>query len=146
MAIKSIQYRKQTGVPDPVDVHVGGRVKLRRTLLGFSQEELADAVGVTFQQVQKYERGTNRMGASRIFDMSTVLDVSVSYFYEDMPREIRARNSVESTPPSESFETSNDPELSLYTKRETLELVRYYFQVPDKKIRTELMHLIQSLG
>ena len=146
MAIKSIQYRKKTGVPDPVDVHVGGRVKLRRTLLGFSQEELADAVGVTFQQVQKYERGTNRMGASRIFDMSTVLDVSVSYFYEDMPKEIRARNSVESTPPSESFKTSNDSELSLYTKRETLELVRYYFQIPDKKIRTELMDLIQSLG
>ena len=146
MAIRSIEYRKQIGVPDPVDVHVGGRVKLRRTLLGFSQEELADAVGVTFQQVQKYERGTNRMGASRIFDMSTVLDVPVSYFYQDMPKEIRARNSVDSTPPSASFETSNDPELSLYTKRETLELVRYYFQVPDKKIRTELMHLIQSLG
>lgn len=145
MAIKSIQYRKQTGVPDPVDVHVGGRVKLRRTLLGFSQEELADAVGVTFQQVQKYERGTNRMGASRIFDMSTVLDVPVSYFYQDMPKEIEARNSADSTPPSESFETSNDPELSLYTKRETLELVRYYFQIPDKNIRTELMDLIQSL-
>ena len=145
MAIKSIQYRKKTGVPDPVDVHVGGRVKLRRTLLGFSQEELADAVGVTFQQVQKYERGTNRMGASRIFDMSTVLDVPVSYFYQDMPKEIEARNSADSTPPSESFETSNDPELSLYTKRETLELVRYYFQIPDKNIRTELMDLIQSL-
>ena len=145
MAIKSIQYRKKTGVPDPVDVHVGGRVKLRRTLLGFSQEELADAVGVTFQQVQKYERGTNRMGASRIFDMSTVLDVPVSYFYQDMPEEIKARNSAESTPPSESFETSNDPELSLYTKRETLELVRYYFQIPDKNIRTELMDLIRSL-
>ena len=145
MAIKSIQYRKKTGVPDPVDVHVGGRVKLRRTLLGFSQEELADAVGVTFQQVQKYERGTNRMGASRIFDMSTVLDVPVSYFYQDMPKEIEARNSADSTPPSESFETSNDPELSLYTKRETLELVRYYFQIPDKNIRTELMDLIRSL-
>jgi len=145
MAIKSIKYRKQTGVPDPVDVHVGGRVKLRRTLLGFSQEELADAVGVTFQQVQKYERGTNRMGASRLFDMATVLDVPVSYFYQDMPQEIRARKSNDATPPSESFEPANDPELSLYTKRETLELVRYYFQITDKQTRTELMDLIQAL-
>ena len=144
--MKRIQYRKQTGVPDPVDVHVGGRVKLRRTLLGFSQEELADAVGVTFQQVQKYERGTNRMGASRLFDMATVLDVSVSYFYQDMPKEIRARKSNEVTPPSESFELANDPELSLYTKRETLELVRYYFQISDKQTRNELMDLIQALS
>ena len=144
--MKRIQYRKQTGVPDPVDVHVGGRVKLRRTLLGLSQEELADAVGVTFQQVQKYERGTNRMGASRLFDMATVLDVSVSYFYQDMPKEIRARKSNEVTPPSESFELANDPELSLYTKRETLELVRYYFQISDKQTRTELMDLIQALS
>ncbi len=144
--MKRIQYRKQTGVPDPVDVHVGGRVKLRRTLLGLSQEELADAVGVTFQQVQKYERGTNRMGASRLFDMATVLDVSVSYFYQDMPKEIRARKSNEVTPPSESFELANDPELSLYTKRETLELVRYYFQISDKQTRNELMDLIQALS
>ena len=144
--MKRIQYRKQTGVPDPVDVHVGGRVKLRRTLLGLSQEELADAVGVTFQQVQKYERGTNRMGASRLFDMATVLDVPASYFYRDMPKEIRARKSNEVTPPSESFELANDPELSLYTKRETLELVRYYFQISDKQTRNELMDLIQALS
>ena len=144
--MKRIQYRKQTGVPDPVDVHVGGRVKLRRTLLGLSQEELADAVGVTFQQIQKYERGTNRMGASRLFDMATVLDVPVSYFYQDIPKEIRARKSNEVTPPSESFELANDPELSLYTKRETLELVRYYFQISDKQTRNELMDLIQALS
>ncbi len=94
--MKRIQYRKQTGVPDPVDVHVGGRVKLRRTLLGLSQEELADAVGVTFQQIQKYERGTNRMGASRLFDMATVLDVPVSYFYQDIPRKSGPGNPMRS--------------------------------------------------
>ena len=142
---KRRKQRKTRGKPTYIDVHVGQRVRQRRILLGYSQERLADALNLTFQQVQKYERGTNRMGASRIFDMSTVLDVPVSYFYQDMPKEIEARNSADSTPPSESFETSTDPELSLYTKRETLELVRYYFQIPDKNIRTELMDLIQSL-
>src|SRR5256885_4646469 len=71
------------GKPNPVDVHVGARVRLRRTLLGMSQEKLGDAIGLTFQQVQKYERGANRIGASRLYDLSRVLDVPVSYFFEE---------------------------------------------------------------
>src|SRR5580692_2630680 len=68
--------------PDPIDVHVGSRVRLRRNMLGLSQEKLADAIGLTFQQVQKYERGTNRVGASRLLELSRVLDVPVSFFYD----------------------------------------------------------------
>src|SRR4028118_420756 len=71
--------------PSPIDVHVGGRVRLRRTLLGMSQERLGEALGLTFQQVQKYERGVNRIGASRLFDLSRVLDVPISFFFDDMP-------------------------------------------------------------
>jgi transcriptional regulator with XRE-family HTH domain len=71
--------------PSPIDIHVGSRVRLRRTLLGMSQERLGDALGLTFQQVQKYERGVNRVGASRLFDISRVLDVPISYFFDDMP-------------------------------------------------------------
>src|SRR3954463_9950619 len=71
--------------PSPIDVHVGGRVRLRRTLLGMSQEKLGDALGLTFQQVQKYERGVNRIGASRLFDLSRVLDVPIGFFFDDMP-------------------------------------------------------------
>src|ERR1700683_4563334 len=73
------------GRPSPIDVHVGSRVRLRRTLLGMSQERLGEALGLTFQQVQKYERGVNRVGASRLFDLSRVLDVPISFFFDDMP-------------------------------------------------------------
>src|ERR1700681_831166 len=76
--------RQKSERRNPVDVHVGSRVPLRRTLLGMSQEKLGDAIGLTFQQVQKYERGANRIGASRLFDLSRVLDVPVSFFFEDM--------------------------------------------------------------
>src|SRR5919107_1994508 len=71
--------------PSPIDAHVGGRVRLRRTLMGMSQEKLGDALGLTFQQVQKYERGVNRIGASRLFDLSRVLDVPIGFFFDDMP-------------------------------------------------------------
>src|SRR5919202_7008509 len=76
--------------PSPIDVHVGSRVRLRRTLLGLSQEKLGDALGLTFQQVQKYERGVNRIGASRLFDLSRVLDVPISFFFDDMPDSLAA--------------------------------------------------------
>src|ERR1700754_4090626 len=71
--------------PSPIDVHVGSRIRLRRTLLGMSQERLGESLGLTFQQVQKYERGVNRVGASRLFDLSRVLDVPISFFFDDMP-------------------------------------------------------------
>src|SRR3978361_366440 len=74
--------------PSPIDIHVGSRVRLRRTLLGMSQERLGDALGLTFQQVQKYERGVNRVGASRLFDISRVLDVPISFFYYNMPERL----------------------------------------------------------
>ena len=74
--------------PSPIDIHVGGRIRLRRTLMGMSQERLGEALGLTFQQVQKYERGVNRVGASRLFDLSRVLDVSISFFFDDMPEPI----------------------------------------------------------
>ena len=76
---------KEKERPSPIDVHVGTRIRLRRTLLGMSQERLGEALGLTFQQVQKYERGVNRVGASRLFDLSRVLDVPISFFFDDMP-------------------------------------------------------------
>ena len=79
--------RRKSDKPNPIDVHVGTRVRLRRTLLGMSQEKLGDALGLTFQQVQKYERGANRIGASRLYDLSHVLDVPVSFFFDDIKAE-----------------------------------------------------------
>jgi len=81
----STRGRLEDGAPNPVDVHVGARMRLRRTLLGISQEKLGEAIGLTFQQIQKYERGTNRISASRLFDLARVLDVPISFFFDDMP-------------------------------------------------------------
>src|SRR5919107_592625 len=78
------RYGRGTGVPDPVDVHVGARIRTRRLLLGMNQETLANALGLTFQQVQKYEGGANRVSASRLSQVAEVLSVSVSYFFEDL--------------------------------------------------------------
>jgi transcriptional regulator with XRE-family HTH domain len=132
------------GHPNPIDVHVGGRVRQRRTLLGFSQEKLADAIGLTFQQVQKYERGANRIGSSRLFDLARVLDVPVAYFFEDMSATVasrtpsRMRGLAESKP--EPFEL--DP----MAKRETLELVRAYYRIADPQVRKRVFELAKSLG
>src|SRR5471030_542671 len=82
--------RPKIDTPSQIDIHVGSRVRLRRTLLGMSQEKLGNAVGLTFQQIQKYERGANRIGASRLFDMARVLDVQVQFFFDEMPVESAA--------------------------------------------------------
>src|SRR6266851_4174111 len=81
---KPVRRRQKSDKPNPVDVHVGSRVRLRRTLLGLSQEKLGEAIGLTFQQVQKYERGANRIGASRLHELGTVLDVPVEFFFADL--------------------------------------------------------------
>src|SRR5437764_13188868 len=121
--------RQKSDKPNPIDIHVGSRVRLRRTLLGMSQEKLGEAIGLTFQQVQKYERGANRVGASRLYDLSRVLDVPVSYFFEEMvpAGEGEARGGLAEAP--DRYEA--DPML----KRETLELVRAYYKTPDPQLR-----------
>lgn len=80
--------------PNPVDVHVGNRVRLRRTLIGMSQDKLGKALSLTFQQVQKYERGANRIGASRLYQISQILDVPITFFYDDMPAEVTGEPST----------------------------------------------------
>ncbi len=90
MAKSKQRFGRGTGKPHPVDLHAGERVRQRRRLLGITQTDLGDAIGVTFQQVQKYERGVNRIGASRLFDLARVLDVPIDYFFEDIPLEAPA--------------------------------------------------------
>ena len=126
--------------PDPVDVHVGGRVRLRRTLLGMSQEKLGAALGLTFQQIQKYERGTNRIGSSRLHQLSRVLDVPVSFFFDDMP----GAGAGGRPGFGEDGQASFDQEQ--LSKRETLELVRAYYRITDPTVRTRLFDLVKALG
>lgn len=142
-AARSSRGRMPSGKPNPVDVYVGSRVRLRRTLLGLSQEKLGEAIGLTFQQVQKYERGANRIGASRLWDLSKVLDCPVSYFFEDMEYDVQAaspRNLTERTAEPEARES--DP----MTKRETLELVRAYYKITDPHVRRRIYELAKSLA
>ncbi len=134
----------RTGKPNPVDIHVGSRLRLRRTLLGLSQEKLGDSVGLTFQQIQKYERGANRISASRMHALSRVLDVPVSFFFEDMPPEISGKGGkpVPGVAKTYQAEFSHDP----LAKRETLELVRAYYRIKDPSIRKRLSALAKSLA
>lgn len=125
---------------NPVDGHVGSRVRLRRTLLGMSQTKLGEKLGLTFQQVQKYERGHNRIGAGRLYKLSQVLDVPVSFFFDDMP---------EGTAPDGPATAGNagdsvDPDQM--SKRETLELVRAYYRVREPKVRRAIFELVKAAG
>ena len=131
------------GVPHPVDIHVGSRVRMRRTLLGMSQEKLGEALGLTFQQVQKYERGANRIGASRLFEISRSLDVPVSFFFEDMPAEAaHARAASLSGLAEDQEEMERDP----LAKRETLELVRAYYRITDPRVRKRMFELTKAVA
>ncbi len=130
--------------PDAVDVHVGARVRLRRTLLGFSQAALGEALGLTFQQIQKYERGANRISASRLWSMAEVLDVPVSFFFDDMPATLlQARGHPGAVPDGGASESADD---GVMTKRETLELVRAYYRIANPKVRRQTYDLFKALG
>ncbi len=135
--------KPEVHVPNPIDVHVGSRVRLRRTLLGMSQEKLGQAIGLTFQQVQKYERGANRIGASRLFDLSRVLDVPVSFFFDDMPPEVAKTPAQKYFTPEEVPDTQ---EVDPLAKRETLELVRAYYKVVDPQVRKRVFELVKALA
>ncbi len=125
--------------PHQVDVHVGSRVRLRRTLLGMSQEKLGDALGLTFQQVQKYERGANRIGSSRLYELSQILDVPISFFFDDMPGAPRPANAVQEAGP-DAYEADQ------LSRRETLELVRAYYRIGDDTVRKRIFELVKSIG
>ncbi len=130
----------------PIDAHVGSRIRLRRTLLGMSQERLGEALGLTFQQVQKYERGVNRVGASRLYDLSRVLDVPIAFFFDDMPEPLASTHGGQAYRRvggfAESQEAFGD---EMMNRRETLELVRAYYRITDNAVRKRVFELIKSL-
>ena len=128
-----------------IDIHVGKRVRLRRTLLGMSQEQLGVTLDLTSQQVQKYESGANRISASRLQDISQVLDVTIGYFFEDMSSETKLASPRKVSInfkkiPNEYFES--DP----VVRRETLELVRTYYSISEPEVRKRLSEIIKSVA
>lgn len=127
-----------------IDVHVGRRVRMRRTLLGMSQEQLGEALSITFQQVQKYERGSNRVSASRLWDIGQILDAPVSFFFEDMsddtmdhsPRKMKTGDAA----------NVGDAPLDPMARRETLELVRAYYQITNAGVRKRITEMVKAVA
>ena len=136
------QKRKTKGTPDSVDVHVGQRLRVRRSLLGLSQEKLAEAIGLTFQQIQKYERGMNRISAGRLYQFSKILDIPISYFFENLGKEAGSEPSYGLSDNSQEEFTNND----LMQNKETLELVRIYYSIKDLRLRKDILRFMKSMA
>jgi transcriptional regulator with XRE-family HTH domain len=146
---RPVRRRPKLDHPNPIDVHVGSRVRLRRTLLGMSQEKLGEAIGLTFQQVQKYERGTNRIGASRLWELSAVLEVPVQFFFGEMAPETLAemsRITSHKPAPDPDAAATTIASTSAITRPETLELIRAYDRIPIASVRRRLYELTKTLA
>ncbi len=144
MAKSKRRFGRGTGKPHPIDVHVGEQVRLRRKLLGMTQTDLGDALDLSNQQVEKNERGVNRIGSSRLLALTRVLDVPIDYFFEDMPPEVAAIPSAPKRRGKAKKLTGYEPDLMV--KRETLELVRAYYKIEDADVRKGVYQLIKAVG
>lgn len=127
--------------PNPIDIHVGSRIRLRRTMLGMSQEKLGESLGITFQQIQKYEKGTNRVGASRLQNISSILNVPVSFFFEDAPGE-----SSSSGTSGLAEASSSNYVVDFLSSSEGLQLNRAFVKIGDPKVRRKLVDLVKALA
>ncbi|MBX2833521.1 MAG: helix-turn-helix domain-containing protein [Micavibrio sp.] len=138
---------KTKGTPNKVDIHVGQRLRIRRSLMGFSQEKLASLIGLTFQQIQKYERGTNRVSAGRLYELSKILEVPVNYFFD----QINSSLTDGSTQPGmsdnnqESFKSKSNEMDDIMSSKETLELIRIYYSIENSDTRKDLLKLIKGM-
>lgn len=126
--------------PNPIDIHVGSRIRLRRTMLGMSQEKLGEALGITFQQIQKYEKGTNRVGASRLQNISAILNVPVSFFFEDAPGDSASGVSGMAEASSSNYV------VDFLSSSEGLQLNRAFVKIGDPKVRRKLVDLVKALA
>ena len=142
---KSSGRSASQGRPNLVDMHVGNRIRMRRTILGMSQMALAEALGLSFQQVQKYELGANRVSSSRLFDLTRILQVPIKFFFEEMGSEVEAQSParlhLQGALP-EMIDLPGDPT----AKRETLELVRAFRRIRDPVVRRRLFELTKALA
>jgi transcriptional regulator with XRE-family HTH domain len=129
--------------PNPMDIHVGSRVRLRRMVIGMSQEKLGEKMGLTFQQIQKYEKGTNRIGASRLYQLAQIMDVPVQFFFEDAPLAYVNRGAAMA-----GFAESKTEAflLDFLNSRDGLELNRAFVKITDPKVRKRVVELVRALS
>ena len=139
---RKLQRRKHPRGPDPVDRYVGKQVRARRILLGLSQEKLAEGLGITFQQVQKYERGSNRISASRLYNAARLLDVPITYFFDGVEKGVLSQQ-----PEGMIFTpgTQNDLPDDLLRRKETLNLLRHYYSITDSSLRLRFSELLKGV-
>lgn len=126
--------KRESAAYAPVDIHVGQRLKIRRKTLGMSQTTLGDAIGISFQQLQKNETGGNRIGASRLFELSQILDVPISYFFDDMPPELAGQSSTHSYG------------LDVFDTSEAAEVTRIYLRITDPSMRLHVRELAKNIA
>ncbi len=129
---------RQRGEPDPVDIHVGSRIRMRRILLGKSQEAVATQLGVSFQQLQKYESGANRVSASRLFDMAHILLTPISYFFDEMPAEL--------TLPADEAGMAETTTKSVMGNRMTLDLIRDFYRISSPQQQRCVLDLVRAMA
>ena len=132
---------KNKRASSPVDAHVGSKLRNRRNLLGMSQEDLASKVDLTYQQIQKYENGMNRIGASRLYELSTILKTSVSYFFEGLGKTGKSTGFGEKD--QTAFESNDDDFLN---RKETDDLIRAYSQIEDPKLRRQIREMAKAMA
>jgi len=128
-------------VPNPVDVHVGHRVRMRRVLAGLSQEKLGDQLGLTFQQVQKYEKGSNRVSASRLYQIARILDVPVSFFFDDLP-DMASGNETRGF----SEASSENVVMDFLSSSEGLQLNKAFAEIKEPAVRRKIVELVKSIA
>lgn len=134
---------KKKGRANIIDEHVGTQLRQRRALLGLSQEKLAEQVGITFQQIQKYENGANRVSASRLYEFSKVLEIPVNFFFENFGSNENSQSAMGfSDNDQAAFEGADD----VLKRKETLELIRVYYSIENPKLRKDLFKLVKSMA
>lgn len=131
--------RTTDGKPNPIDIHIGDRIRQRRTMQGISQEQLGETLNLTFQQVQKYERGANRVSGSRLYDIARALDVPVSFFFDDMPNDVAAAS------PAGLCNGAPAPEIqtAAYSRLE-LDLMRQFRRIPNPEVRASFLRTVTA--
>jgi transcriptional regulator with XRE-family HTH domain len=134
--------------PDPVDIHVGERLRLRRNMIGMSQEQMGRALGLTFQQIQKYENAANRVAASRLHQMSRLLNVPIAWFFEELSNPALARLGFSENKQAalEGAPATTMPDAEILQRRETLDLIRAYYNITDLKQRRKILDLVKSMA
>lgn len=140
----NIRGRLSNGEPNPVDAYVGSRVRIRRTMLGMSQQRLAQELSVTFQQIQKYEKGLNRIGASRLWDLAQVLGVNVDFFYEDLDTEASDQSPRKLNKPLRISEDSAVFDMDILLRKDVITLMRYYAKIKDPNMAKAILDMARA--